>query len=56
MDNIITGAFGIAVFFAFIGGLAISIGSIPFMVIVAFICLLAAYDFYESVRDDKTKS
>lgn len=53
MYNIITGVFGIGVFFAFVGGLAISIGSAPFMVIVAFICLLAGYDFYESVRDNK---
>ncbi|PCI40804.1 MAG: hypothetical protein COB46_06130 [Rhodospirillaceae bacterium] len=53
MDNTIAGLFGILIFLAFVGGLAISIGSVPFMVIVAIIGVMAVYDFYESVRDER---
>lgn len=53
MDNKIAGLFGITLFLAFIGGLAESIGKIPFMVIVAIIGAMAVYDFYESLRDER---
>jgi len=53
MDNTIAGLFGILIFLAFVGGLAVSIGSVPFMVIVAIIGVMAVYDFYESVRDER---
>ena len=51
MDNIITGFIGIAMFLAFIIGLAQSIGELPFIIIVAAISAMALYDFYENLRD-----
>ncbi|HEY9081254.1 hypothetical protein [Magnetovibrio sp.] len=51
MTNLLTGLFGIALFLAFIGGLAQSIGAAPFIIIVAMIAAMALYDFYESIRD-----
>ena len=56
MDNTITGLFGIVLFLAFIGGLAQSIGALPFMIIVAIIGSMAVYDFYESVRDARKEA
>jgi len=56
MDNIITGAFGIGLFLAFIGGLAESIGELPFIIIVVGIGSLALYDYYENVRDARKEA
>lgn len=53
MDNTIAGLFGILLFLAFVGGLAVSIGAVPFIIIVTIIGLMAIYDFYESVRDER---
>ena len=53
MDNTITGLIGILLFLAFVGGLAHSIGATPFIVIVVIIGAMAAYDYYESVRDSR---
>ncbi|PHS78721.1 MAG: hypothetical protein COB59_05560 [Rhodospirillaceae bacterium] len=53
MDNTIAGLFGILLFLAFVGGLAFSIGAVPFIIIVAIIGVMAVYDFYESVRDER---
>ena len=47
LDNLITGIIGMALVGAFLVGLAISIGSIPFGVIVLVILVLALYEFYE---------
>lgn len=51
MDNIITGIFGIGLFVAFVGGLAQSIGAMPFIIIVVGIGAMAVYDLYENIRD-----
>ena len=51
MTNIISGLFGVAVFLAFVVGLAVSIHEYPFIIIVAIVGSMAVYDFYESVRD-----
>lgn len=56
MDNIITGLFGIAIFVAFIGGLAHSIGATPFIVIVVLIGAMALYDLYENVTGARKES
>lgn len=56
MDNIITGAFGLVVFMAFIGGLAHSIDKLPFTIIVVGISAMALYDFYENVRDARKQA
>ena len=54
--NIITGLIGLAIFATFTVGLSKSIssgfagfkGGLPFAIIVAFVLILAAYDFYDS--------
>ena len=60
MDNIITGAIGVAMFLAFTLGLAESIGTIPFAVIVIAVCLMLVTDFFQSAKasldDPPTKS
>ena len=52
MDRIITGILGIALLVLFVGGLAQSIGQLPFILIVIFICGLAVYGLYEELRTD----
>ena len=56
MDNIITGFIGIAMFLAFIIGLAQSIGELPFIIIVGGISMMAVYDFYENLRDARREA
>jgi len=53
MTNLITGLIGIVLFLAFVGGLAQSIGAVPFILIVIIIGGMALYDFYESVRESR---
>jgi len=53
MTNLITGLIGIVLFLAFVGGLAQSIGAVPFILIVIIIGAMALYDFYESVRESR---
>ncbi|MCK5445592.1 MAG: hypothetical protein KAI73_08210 [Rhodospirillaceae bacterium] len=53
MDNIVAGIFGVGILLAFIGGLAQSIGALPFFIIVAVVGLMAVYDLYETIRDDR---
>ena len=51
MDNIITGAIAVAMFLAFAGGLAESIGEIPFILIVVIVGTMLCIDFYESAKE-----
>ena len=51
MDNIITGAIAVAMFLAFAGGLAESIGEIPFILIVVIVGAMLCIDFYESAKE-----
>lgn len=51
MDNIITGAIAVAIFLAFTGGLAESIGEIPFILIVVIVGIMLCTDFYESAKE-----
>ncbi|MDH3634154.1 MAG: hypothetical protein OES20_05555 [Gammaproteobacteria bacterium] len=51
MDNIITGAIGVAMFLAFTLGLAESIGTIPFAVIVVSVCLMLVTDYFQSAKE-----
>jgi len=53
MDSIITGVIGTAIFLLFVGGLAHSIGSLPFIIIVVIICGAALYGLYEDIREDQ---
>ncbi|MDH3763944.1 MAG: hypothetical protein OEU50_23440 [Gammaproteobacteria bacterium] len=51
MDNIISGAIAVAMFLAFAGGLAESIGEIPFILIVMIVGAMLCIDFYESAKE-----
>jgi len=50
MDNLISGLFAVGVFLAFTVGLAVSIGTIPFMVIVLIVGGMLLVDFYQSAK------
>ena len=50
MDNLITGFIAVAVFLAFTIGLAVSIGTMPFIFIVVFVAGLILTDFYQSAK------
>jgi 4-hydroxybenzoate polyprenyltransferase len=50
MDNIITGAIAVAIFLAFVLGLAQSIGELPFVLIVVIVCAMICTDFYQSAK------
>jgi uncharacterized membrane protein len=51
MDNLITGAIAVAIFLAFVLGLAESIGKIPFALIVIIVSALLCTDYYQSVKE-----
>ncbi len=51
MDKIITAIIGIVMFLLFVGGLAESIGQIPFILIVIIIGGMAAYAIWDDIRD-----
>lgn len=51
MDNLITGAIAVAIFLAFVLGLAESIGKIPFAVIVVIVSALLCTDYYQSAKE-----
>ena len=51
MDNIITGAIAVAMFLAFTGGLAESIGEVPFILIVVIVGAMLCTDFYQSAKE-----
>ena len=51
MDNLITGAIALAIFLAFVLGLAESIGKIPFTMIVIIVSALLCIDYYQSARE-----
>ena len=53
MDNFITGAIGIGLFLLFVGGLAESIGSLPFTIIVVIVCAAAVYGLYEDIKSSQ---
>lgn len=53
MDSIITGVIGTGIFLLFVGGLAESIGSLPFAIIVVAVCAAAVYGLYEDIRDER---
>ncbi len=50
MDNLITGFIAVAVFLAFTLGLAVSIGTLPFALIVIIVACLILTDFYQSAK------
>jgi hypothetical protein len=50
MDNLITGLIAVAIFLSFVLGLAASIGTIPFAIIVIIVSGLIVTDFYQSAK------
>ena len=50
MDNLITGVLAAAVFIAFAGGLANSIGATPFIIIVVAVVGMMLVDLVQSAR------
>ena len=57
MDNLITGIIAVGIFLAFVLGLAVSIVTIPFGIIVVIVSAMIVTDFYQSakegMKDDK---
>ena len=53
MDSIITGVIGVGIDLLFIGGLAQSIGQLPFVVIVIIVAAMGVYGLYEDIREDR---
>ncbi len=51
MDNLITGLIAVGIFLAFVLGLAVSIGTIPFGIIVVIVSGLIVTDFYQSAKE-----
>ncbi len=51
MDNLITGLIAVAIFLAFVFGLAESIGALPFFLIVLIVAIMLVTDFYQSARE-----
>lgn len=52
MGNILTGLFAITIFLLFVGGLAESIGALPFILIVILVSVLAVIALWEEIRGD----
>jgi len=50
MDNLITGLIAVGIFLAFVLGLAVSIGTIPFGIIVVIVSGMIVTDFYQSAK------
>ena len=55
MDNLITGLIAVIIFLCFAGGLAQSIGHIPFVLIVLIVSCMLLFDFYQSAREGLQK-
>jgi hypothetical protein len=51
MDNLISGLIAAAIFIPFVGGLAVSIGVVPFAIIVVIVVAMFLFDFFQSARD-----
>ncbi len=51
MDNLISGLIAAAIFTSFVVGLAVSIGVVPFAVIVMIVVAMLLFDFFQSARD-----
>ena len=51
MDNLISGYIAVSIFLGFVIGLAVSIKSIPFALIVGFVCICLLIDYIESLKE-----
>ena len=50
MDNIITGVLSALLFIAFVAGLAVSIGEVPFIIIVGIVSVMVLVDLTQSIK------
>jgi hypothetical protein len=53
MGNLIGGVVGFGLLAVFVGGLAISIGAMPFFVITVIVLAMALVDVVQSIRAEK---
>lgn len=51
MDNLITSFIAVSIFLAFVIGLAVSIKSIPFALIVMVVSAMIITDFFQSAKE-----
>lgn len=51
MDNLISSAIAVVVFLAFVIGLAVSIKSIPFAVIILAVTIMVGIEFFQSAKE-----
>jgi len=51
MDNLITSTIAVAVFLAFIIGLAVSIKSIPFALIVLIVTIMVGIEYFQRAKE-----
>ena len=51
MDNLISGLLAAVIFTAFVGGLAESIGVLPFAIIVGAVIIMMWIDFLQSAKE-----
>jgi|TARA_B110000259_G_C14030409_1_gene406417 hypothetical protein len=51
MDNLISSIIAVTVFLAFVIGLAISIKSIPFAIIVLLVSIMVLIEFFQSAKE-----
>ena len=51
MDNLISSAIAVAVFLAFVIGLAVSIQSIPFALIILAVTIMVGIEFFQSAKE-----
>ncbi len=51
MDNLITSFIAVSIFLAFVIGLAVSIQSIPFALIVMVVSAMIVTDFFQSAKE-----
>ncbi|MGK0398689.1 MAG: hypothetical protein ACJA0I_000985 [Gammaproteobacteria bacterium] len=51
MDNLISSIIAVAVFLAFVIGLAFSIKSIPFAIIVLLVSIMVLIEFFQSAKE-----
>lgn len=56
MANIINGSIAVLLMILFVGGLAISIGSVPFSIIALAVLGMTVTDFVESVKNSNNNS
>lgn len=55
MDNLISGSIAVVIFVAFTAGLAETIGTVPFTIIVGSVIVMLLIDFWQSAKEGLAK-